>query len=303
MTPVELRKLIATLAKTDKKLLEGPIYYPLEYMNASAICRAMEANRPVGCFECRHVMENGVPMHLHGSNLVVEEALENEIGWDIGSLEGQPFIAEDYVFGMNVFVAYGRDVFGWHGCVMLEQPPFSFKSAFKQRHRWIFGVLQGMAMVKNHPDFLRIRPSLRASVIWGTRFRIATFALGAVVGAISMALLPLLAMRGLTALVEDQRAPLPWMANLWLAFVGAMWLGSVIIGAWYNVADAGLNRWERAAEIARAIVVAPVAGLLESSAALWAVYEWSIGRREVIWNPTPKTKQADVDSNRSVQAA
>ncbi len=57
MVPGELRKLIAVLTDTDKKILEGPIYYPLEYAEASAICRAMEANRPIGCFECRQVME------------------------------------------------------------------------------------------------------------------------------------------------------------------------------------------------------------------------------------------------------
>src|SRR5215212_189669 len=32
MVPAELRKLVAVLAGTDKKLLEGPIYYPLEYV-------------------------------------------------------------------------------------------------------------------------------------------------------------------------------------------------------------------------------------------------------------------------------
>jgi len=43
----------------------------------------MEANRPIGCFECRQVMESGTPLHLHGSNLVIEEDLEHELGWDI----------------------------------------------------------------------------------------------------------------------------------------------------------------------------------------------------------------------------
>jgi hypothetical protein len=40
-------------------------------------------------------MESGMPLHLHGSNLVVEEEFENQIGWDFGTLDGQPFIAED----------------------------------------------------------------------------------------------------------------------------------------------------------------------------------------------------------------
>lgn len=293
MVPTELRKLMAVLARTDRKILEGPIYYPLEYTDASAICRAMEANRPVGCFECRHVMERGVPLHLHGSNLVVEEEFENAVGWDIGCLDGRPLIAEDYVFGMNAFLRGGPAVFGWHGCVMLEQPPFSFRSAFKQRHRWIFGVLQGMAMARRTREFRRLPRRVRLSLVWGTRFRIATFALGAVVGAAALPVLPLLLGRSVLALVGGGPLPLPAPLIAWLAAVGALWLGSVLIGAWYNVADAGLSPAGRWAEIARAVALAPFAGVAESSAALKAVAEWAIGRRDVHWQPTPKTRAAD----------
>jgi hypothetical protein len=293
LLPSELRKLIAHLAVTDKKILEGPIYYPLEYLDASVLCRAMEANRPVGCFECRHVMEAGVPLHLHGSNLVVEEQFENKIGWDIGCLDGQPLIAEDYVFGMKAFIEGGSQVFGWHGCVMLEQPPFSVRSAFKQRHRWIFGVLQGMAMNRRLPAFRALPAAVRTRIVWGTRFRIATFALGAVVGGLSMLLLPFPLLQGALALATGGPLPLPSVAAAWLASIGMLWLGSVLIGAWYNVQDAGMGRLHRTAEIARAIAVAPLAGLIESSAGLWAVVEWTLGRREVFWQPTPKTKQAD----------
>ena len=126
--PSEMRKLLRHLATTDKKILEGPIYYPLEYTSASLLCRAMEANRPIGCFECRSVMESGIPLHLHGSNLVVEEQFENAIGWDMGTLDGQVFIAEDYVFGALAFLKGGREVFGWHGVAMLEQPPFHIEA-------------------------------------------------------------------------------------------------------------------------------------------------------------------------------
>src|SRR5260221_6291432 len=69
MKPDELRKLVRYLATTDKKLTEGPIYYPLEYGDASVICRAMEANRPVCCYECREVMEQGTRSEEHTSEL------------------------------------------------------------------------------------------------------------------------------------------------------------------------------------------------------------------------------------------
>ncbi len=303
MTPGELRKLFARLSQTDKKILEGPIYYPLEYMQASPLCRAMEANRPIGCYECRHVMESGLPLHLHGSNLIIDEDIENEIGWDIGSLDGQAFIAEDYVFGMNAFVKYGKDIFGWHGCVMLEQPPFSIKSAFKQRYRWIFGVLQGMTMVKRIPSFSTLPYKIRLNIIWGTRYRIATFALGSIVGILSLLVMPLFTVRAINYLSNYSTQLLSELANIWLGTVGMMWLGSIFIGTWYNVIYAGLDRWTMIGEVAKNVLVAPAAGIIESSAAFWAVIQWSAGKRTVTWVPTPKTKASDIAVNAGVQTA
>ncbi|MBT2596000.1 glycosyltransferase family 2 protein [Arthrobacter sp. ISL-72] len=293
MIPAELRKLMKVLAGTDRKILEGPIFYPLEYMRAGVLCRSMEANRPIGCYECRRVMESGVPFHLHGSNLVVDEALENELGWDIGCLDGEPFIAEDFVFGMNAFTRYGREIFDWHGCLMLEQPPFSVRSAFRQRYRWIFGVLQGMTAAARSPRFRALPFKTRAGLLWGIRLRVGTFAGGAVVGVLSLLVVPVFAARALTAIILEDTPLIPEFASLWLAVIGAMWLGSVFVGAWHNVADAGLDRWTRAAEIARAVAVAPIAGICETSAALRAVIAWASGKREVEWIPTPKTTQAD----------
>lgn len=291
--PSELRKLIGVLATTDKKVLEGPIYYPLEYMDSSVICRSMEANRPVGCFECRRVMEHGVPLHLHGSNLVVDEEFENEIGWDIGCLDGQPLIAEDYVFGMLAYLIGGSEPFGWHGCVMLEQPPFSVKSAFRQRHRWIFGVLQGMAMSTRMPRFHELPRRQRFRLTWSTRYRVATFALGAIIGVLALSCLPILLAREIATLLGRHVAVPPWPVTAWLVVLGSLWLGSVLVGAWYNVADAGLGVGGRMVEIARAVAIAPLAGVLESAAGLLAVVQWLAGRRAVSWQPTPKTKQAD----------
>jgi hypothetical protein len=293
MTPDELRKLVLVLSGTDKKILEGPIYYPLEYTNADVLCRGMEANRPVGCFECRHVMEKGMPLHLHGSNLVVEEQFENELGWDIGTLDGQPLIAEDYVFGMSAFLLGGSQAFGWHGCVMLEQPPFSIKSAFRQRHRWVTGVLQGMAKARATAQFRMLPRHVRIRLVWGTRFRIATFALGVVVGLPSVLFMPLLLLRSVQTLQINGEPPLPDAIMVGLAAIGGMWLGSILIGAWYNVIESGLSWPRRWAEIFSAVAIAPLAGIIESAAGFRAVQQWLLGSRKVIWQPTPKTKAAD----------
>ncbi|AMM33534.1 hypothetical protein SA2016_2869 [Sinomonas atrocyanea] len=298
MVPGELRKLMGCLAETPSSILEGPIFYPLDYLQASPMCRSMEANRPIGCYECRHVMEAGTPLHLHGSNLVIEESLENEIGWDIGCLDGEPFIAEDYVFGMKAFTRYGGDIFGWHGCVMLEQPPFSVRSAFKQRYRWVFGVLQGLADLKRSSRFGALSATTRFALLWGTRYRIASFAMGCVVSVLSFAVLPAFLTKTVASIYLNQAAPLPGPASAWLSLVGMMWIGSVFVGAWHNLADSGLDGSTRKTEIARAVVAAPIAGLIESSAALWAVLAWARGTRRVSWVPTPKTLEADAAQTR-----
>ncbi len=290
MEPGELRKLFHYLAATPKQLSEGPIYYPLEYNDASMICRAMEANRPMGCFECRKVMESGTPLHLHGSNLVIDEDLENALGWDIGTLDGQPFVAEDYVFGVQAYLRQGPQIFGWHGSVMLEQPPFSLKNAFKQRYRWITGVLQGMALMQKMPEFYRLSKKMRFHLVWATRFRILTFALGLPAGAIS----PLYLLYQLGAVITRQYfLLLPPPVICWLAFVSFLWLNSMLIGAWYNLSHAQhLSSRQRWIEGMRVLTMAPIAGTLESSVAFWAVVQWLAGKREASWHPTPKTTQA-----------
>jgi hypothetical protein len=296
MVPVELRKLLRVLAATPHRVLEGPIHYPLEYLNTSPLCRSMEANRPIGCFECRHVMESGIPLHLHGSNLVVEEEFENELGWDMGCLDGQPFIAEDYVFGMSAFLSAGTEVFGWHGCVMLEQPPISYRSAFRQRYRWIFGVLQGLTMTRRSPEFETLPRLVRVRLLFGTLYRIATFALGAVIGVFALGFGPLFLLLACESLADGHHFYLsPWI-TLWLTTVGALWLGSVFVGAWYNVAEAGLRPLQRVGQLGLVVALAPLAGIFESCAGLWALLTWCGGRRKVEWRPTPKTAAADASN-------
>jgi len=291
MPAAELRKLIHYLATVGKPLTEGPIFYPLDYSDATLICRAMEANRALGCYECREVMEAGIPLHMHGSNLVVDEELANDIGWDIGTLDEQPFIAEDYVFGVQVFLRYGPEVFGWHGCVMYEQPPFSLKSAYRQRHRWIIGVLQGVAKLPQLPEFHTLTPRLRRRLIWGTRYRVATFALGLPTGVFSF--LYVLFQAGFL-LHGTATQPLPTPLLLWLVLVGYMWLNGLLIGAWYNVStNDQLSAHGRWLEVARVLSLAPLAGIAESAAGFTATVKWLLGERRVSWVTTPKTTLAD----------
>jgi hypothetical protein len=314
MVPGEMRKLIRHLTLTDKKVLTGPIYYPLEYDDASRLARATEATRPITCFECRRVMETGVPLHVHGSNLTVDEELENRVGWDIGVMSvtpaakrwwqfwrllsrpghSAPFVAEDYLFGMDVFLKEGREVFGWHGAVAWEQPPFSFPTVYKQRYRWVFGVLQGMSVDTVLPEFKSLPWRLRMKVVWGTRYRIATYALGTAVGSLSLLYLPW----ALTAIILEEKAggsssgPMPWL-DVWFALVGFMWLGANIMGAWMNALHTGRRSLGVVTEVARAVAISPVAGLMENMAAMSAVVKWMLGARTMVWNTTPSSKAVD----------
>lgn len=296
MEPDELRKLLSYLATTPAQLSEGPIYYPLDYQDASPICQAMEANRPIGCFECREVMENGMPLHLHGSNLVVDEELENDLGWDIGTLDKQPLVAEDYVFGVQAYLRYGPQIFGWHGCIMLEQPPFSLKSAFKQRSRWITGVLQGLTLMQRMPEFRRLPARGRGRLIWTTRYHILTFALGLPAGAASLAYL---LYQTALLLAGQVFLPLPLPLMIWLLFVGFLWLNSLFIGSWYNLAFArNMSGYQCWTESMRVLTMAPIAGVVESSAGFWAALRWLAGKRGASWQPTPKITRSSVSTTR-----
>lgn len=301
MEPDELRKLIHYLAITDKRLTEGPIYYPLEYRSTALICRAMEANRPMGCFECREVMEVGRPLHMHGSNLVIDEDLENELGWDIGSLDGQPFIAEDYVFGVRAYLLCGPKIFGWHGCVMIEQPPFSYASAFRQRYRWVVGVLQGIDMMKRMPEYHRLPCSMRSALTTGTLFRISAFTRGFPTAVLS-SLYTVFMM--IYVVMHRTFVPVPLPLVVWFAIVGYLWINSSIIGVWYNLSSAtNLTRVQRWNEVMKVLALAPIAGAAESAAAVWATVRWASGHRAVAWTPTPKTSFADQNTVKQLQVA
>ena len=148
-------------------------------------------------------------------------------------------------------------------------------------------------MMRRSATFTRLPLRIRARLLLGTSYRITTFALGAVIGALTVVFAPLFLFEAVKSLVTGQSFYLSTWITLWLAVVGGLWLGSVFIGAWYNVSEAGLTRNQRAGQLALAVGIAPVAGILESCAGLWALLAWCGGRRAVEWRPTPKTSTAD----------
>src|SRR5947209_20143616 len=128
---------------------------------------------------------------------------------------------------------------------MLEHLLFSFKCAFSRRCRWIVGVLQGIKMMRRLAGFAALPATVPFHLVWSTRYRVLTFALGLPTGLIS---LPYLlyqtgaVLSGRTYLIPS--LPLPIMC--WFSIVGFLWLNSILIGAWYNLFHASqLSRRQR----------------------------------------------------------
>ncbi len=285
ITNGQLLILIGYLSNTPRPISQGPIYYPLEWARTPWLCRTMECVRPFGCSECATVMRNPPPHHLHGSNLVVEESVENAIGWDFGTIEGRPFIAEDLVFGLKAYAELGAAAFGWHGAAMLEQPPLSPYWAFRQRRRWVEGALQALGAMWHRPEFSAIPRPARIRLHAGIAYRIATYALGFPFGLTGLAF----ALPSLTRVLHGE-----WTAGfqdplrLAMLVVGLAWVGSYQIGLARNLRDQPLPLWERLRQSLIVLALTPVAGLVETIGPFTAVVESSFGMSKGAWVPTPK---------------
>jgi hypothetical protein len=289
-TPDNLARLVRQLLTQPVGISEGSISYGLDWEQASLLNRAMESNRPFGCHECYSVMTNPPPMHLHGSNLVIRQDLENRIGWDIGTLDGVALIAEDLVFGLAAYLEFGPDVFGWHYTEMVEQPPFTVRDAFKQRERWIFGTLQGLAHLRREAGWREL-PWLRRSqivtVVWG---RIVTYALGFPVTVFSLVTNTIMASVTVAHLVDGEHVAAPhWTPTSTLLAVGlVLWTAAIQLGLWHNLRHAGLTRRARLREHLLVLLVSPFAGIADTAGPLVALIRWVGGARSVTWTPTPK---------------
>lgn len=299
MTEPHVLVLLDYLSKHPRPITQGPILYPLEWEQTSPICRAIESTRPFGCSECARVMTNPPPPHLHGSNLVVEESTENRVGWDFGTIDGQPFVAEDLLFGLRAYALLGDEAFGWHGATALEQPPLSLFWAIQQRLRWVLGALQGLrAMwVKPEYDAMGTRRKLRLSMAVYTR--IATYALGFPIGLVGLVFL-------IRPLADPPNVGSPFFfvrIGLFLSALG--WIVSYQIGIRRNLLYQRMPWYRQVVHHVGMLAVTPVVGLCETVGPFVALARWLIGARNAQWTPTPKLSErpAPVETLETLGAA
>jgi beta-1,4-mannosyltransferase len=265
---------------------EGPIFYPLKFESANRLTAIAESIRPFTCYDCVSQMTNPPPLHMHGSNLLVRSDIEDSIGWNFG-----PTLAEDQIFGYKIYEKYGSKSMGWHGGILLEQPPLNIKDHFMQRRRWVLGSLQNMAKFPFIHKFKLM-------------FKLVTYFMGFVSGVISTILylhayipklMVLLSINqfnlDITSWIDIliktfssettinasiNNSPLDPTIGLILLFPYIMWLFSYQLGLFLNLRYSKISWIKRIVLHLQTLLLSVVIGLLETFPAFWAMLEYYI---------------------------
>jgi hypothetical protein len=274
---------------------EGPIFYPLKFEFANPLTAIAESIRPFTCYDCVSQMTNPPPLHMHGSNLLVRSDIEDMIGWNFG-----PTLAEDQLFGYKVYEKYGPKSLGWHGGILLEQPPLNIKDHFMQRRRWVLGSLQNM---NKFPIIHKFK----------VMFKLSTYFLGFISGIVSiflyfhlqfpklLSLIPLHDIFSQTNIVNvgprineivntlSSESIFNTLSNgtateitigLMLIFPYILWLFSYQMGLFLNLRYSEIASKKRVFMHLQTLVLSILIGLVETFPAFYAMIEYCIGKRK-----------------------
>lgn len=274
---------------------EGPIFYPLKFEFANPLTAIAESIRPFTCYDCVSQMTNPPPLHMHGSNLLVRSDIEDMIGWNFG-----PTLAEDQLFGYKVYEKYGPKSLGWHGGILLEQPPLKIKDHFMQRRRWVLGSLQNM---NKFPIIHKFK----------VMFKLSTYFFGFISGIVSiflyfhlqfpklLSLIPLHDIFSQTNIVNvgprfseaittlSSESIFNTLSNgtateitigLMLIFPYILWLFSYQMGLFLNLRYTEIASKKRVCMHLQTLVLSILIGLVETFPAFYAMIEYCIGKRK-----------------------
>lgn len=278
---------------------EGPIFYPLKFESANILTALAESIRPFTCYDCVSQMKNEQyvktsPLHMHGSNLLVRSDVEDSIGWNFGVT-----LAEDQMFGFQVYHKYGPKSMGWHGGILLEQPPLNIKDHFMQRRRWVLGSLQN---IDKFPPMHRVKLFYKlltyflgfASGIISTvlslhmnlsLFMIVTSStlINSKVGADGMAVFENLIRSfysELTAHFFGSMDPFQFGIGSILLFSYIIWLFSYQIGLVLNLRYSKIACSKRLILHFQTLLLCPILGLVETFPAFWTLIEYHAKRKK-----------------------
>ncbi|MCY3413038.1 MAG: glycosyltransferase family 2 protein [Candidatus Heimdallarchaeota archaeon] len=293
--------LYGVLSQPDKQIFQGPIVYPINWKFSGIISRQMESLRPWNCHDCLHQTIHGTPYHLHGSNLVIRADVELLVGWDYRPVDGYPVVAEDLFFGIKASLL-GKDIFGWHGALLLEQPAMNVSDSLRQRVRWIRGSLQALQDVPSWPEFDTLSSKKKNHFTKRIRFKLYMYAIGFIPALLSNIILITVLVNTLISVVNNRDSPvqldlsLPQVSVSFisilsiLGFFGLLlWLFSVQIGLYYNLKSQEISILERIREHIKIMIISPLAAIIDTGIVFLTIVRWYFGSHATSWKVTPKS--------------
>ena len=273
---------------------EGPIFYPLKFESANRLTAIAESIRPFACYDCVSQMTKPPPLHMHGSNLLVRSDIEDEIEWNFG-----PTLAEDQMFGYQVFKKYGPGSMGWHGGMLLEQPPLNLRDHFFQRRRWVLGTMQNLSkfhrwhryklLFKSTTLFLGFASAVASTALTVQAYVLPLFSMQSIdidaglLGSGIAALpsnLPIIS--SLVALTQSgtASASIEFGTTAILLFTSVVWLSSYQLGLYLNLKHSQIGWAKRLLFHGQTFLLSPLIGLIETFPAFWATTEYFLQKKK-----------------------
>jgi cellulose synthase/poly-beta-1,6-N-acetylglucosamine synthase-like glycosyltransferase len=290
VTPQTILALLKFIREGTGVASEGPIFYPLKFESANRLTAIAESIRPFACYDCVSQMTNPPPLHMHGSNLLIRSDIEDEIEWNFG-----PTLAEDQMFGFKVYEKYGPGSMGWHGGILLEQPPLNMKDHFFQRRRWVLGTMQNLQKFPRRHRFKLIFKSVTYFLGFASAVASAILTLYTYVPmALSLPQINAQLGQGIISLPDKLMgisldsiaasimgtSPAELGIGALLLFTSIVWLASYQVGLFMNLRYSKIGWAKRLAYHGQTLLLCPVIGLVETFPAFWATIEYLAKKKE-----------------------
>ena len=295
VTPQTILALLKFIRNGKGVVSEGPIFYPLKFESASRLTALAESVRPFECYDCVSQMTNPPPLHMHGSNLLVRSDIEDDIGWKFGST-----LAEDQMFGYKIYEKYGQGSMGWHGGILLEQPPLNLKDHFFQRRRWFLGTMQNLdkfprrhrykVMFKSTTLFLGFASGVASTALMIQAYIFPLFSLSMYeLGIMSSDIMSLpnnllIGSAAFSSIANSPltTAPIELGTTAILLFASLVWLGSYQLGLFLNLRYSKMKWPKKVLLHLQTLFLCPVIGLIETFPAVWAIIEYRAKKKQMV---------------------
>jgi beta-1,4-mannosyltransferase len=292
--PQTILALLKFIGKGEAIASEGPIFYPLKFDSANRLTAIAESARPFACYDCVSQMTNPPPLHMHGSNLLVRSDIEDAVEWNFGST-----LAEDQMFGYKIYEKYGNGSMGWHGGILLEQPPLNLKDHFFQRRRWFLGTMQNLekfprwhkykVMLKSASLFLGFASAVASTALMVYSYLLPMFSLSSFdLGMISSNIMllpgnfPIISAFTSIAKSASGSTGIEFVTTTILLFTSVVWLGSYQLGLALNLRYSKMKWAKRILLQIQTLLLCPLTGLIETFPAFWAILEYCIKKKEIM---------------------